>query len=113
MIEAAGQILNEMPPDRGFAAELLSLPAERLSCGYRDFVHPGRIRAAWKGTAHRPGPHPGAGMATCLRAGLGRMPRVFGCSQGARRPRSVALDFLLASGAADAGELALHQFEQA
>ena len=108
IVDVVRHALADDALEPGLLAELVSLPVEGLVGEGMDGVDPGAIHAA----------------RTALRTKLGRaLEREWrtaralsagdGDARGARRLRSVALDYLLAGGTADAGALALRQFEQA
>ncbi len=105
VVDAVRQALADPVLGRGLVAELVRLPDEVLVGEGLTAIDPAAIHAVRE----------------TLRAALGQaLEREWrealasaASTSGARRLRNVALDYLLAGGASDAGTLALRQFEQA
>jgi aminopeptidase N len=113
VIEAVERTLESASPDRGLIAELLALPAENLVAEAMEPVDPARIRAAWKALRTDLGRALEPAWRRVYDASTGECRGMSAAAKGARRLQTVALGYLLASGADDAGAVALHQFEEA
>jgi aminopeptidase N len=109
VVEAVRHVLADDALEPDLVAELVSLPAETAVGEAVEQVDPGAIHAAR--TALRA--QLGGSLERAWRAAQAATADDPGIARGVRRLRSVALDYLLASGVADGGGLALRQFEQA
>lgn len=110
LIAAMRKALTDPAPARDFVAELVTLVPEGLVADGEISLDPGRIHAAWMALRAEIGralePEWRVAQATTVDAD-----REAAEAAGVRRLRGVALGYLLAGGAADAGALALLEVE--
>ncbi|HEV2748639.1 MAG TPA: aminopeptidase N [Allosphingosinicella sp.] len=110
VIEAIAKALENSRLDPGWVAEAVQLPAQAAIGERMAAADPGAIHAAWRrlraelGRSLEPAWRAAYAAASAGAAGAE--------AKGARRLRSVALDFLLAGGAAEAGPIALRQLAE-
>jgi aminopeptidase N len=113
VVEAVRGTLTDPALDPAFVAEAVLVPTESFIGDQMKLVDPDAIHAARERLRERLGRDLEPQWRAAYAATAANRFELSPAAKGARRLRTVALGFLMASGAADAPKLALGQFEQA
>ncbi|HMG46245.1 MAG TPA: aminopeptidase N [Allosphingosinicella sp.] len=113
VVEAVRGTLTDPALDPAFVAEAVLVPTESFIGDQMKIVDPDAIHVARERLRERLGRDLEPQWRAAYAATAANRFELSPAAKGARRLRTVALGFLMASGAADAPKLALRQFEQA